>query len=146
MTPSHADTVMGKCQWCWTSAAETGRAQHLQHTGCLTGHTGPANNEILLFTHSFQLSAFFSLFFFACALIHPLTSAVITQTADKKDSSTPSLFPSSWSCFDELCSDQNPEDEMEKKSFLDMKFQCSRYFLIVFMLLYNIEWIKLVGR
>lgn len=85
MTPSQADTGMGKCQWCWTSAAETARAQHLQHTDCLTGHTGPANNEILLFTHSFQLSAFLSLlFFFACALIHPLTSAVITQTADKK--------------------------------------------------------------
>lgn len=71
--PSRADTVMGNCQCSSASAAR--RLSHM--------HNGPASNEVLLFTHSFQPSAFPS-FFFACALIHPLTSAVITQTADKK--------------------------------------------------------------
>lgn len=53
----------------------------------------------------------------ACALTHPLTSAVITQTKDS--SPAPALFLSSWPCFDVLCSDQKPGDGMYNKTFLD---------------------------
>lgn len=87
----------------------------------------------------------------ACALSDPLTSAMITQTADYNKKNPP-LFTSSWSCFDALYFDQTPENKMDNKPFLDryyrniVAFQYSRCFGTIYLPLYTIKLITLFGE